>query len=66
MKIRCIFILLLISISIYPDSIYLSNGNLVTGEIISLTEDVIKIKTKDGILEVDKNKIVRGEFLGQV
>ncbi len=49
----------------FADSIYLSNNNVVKGTIVSMDSKVVKIETADGILEVDKDKIVRGEFFGE-
>lgn len=46
------------------DTLYLSNGNVVKGVMLSATDKVIKFETQNGVLEVDKSKIVRGEFFG--
>lgn len=64
MKTLYIFTLLIASTLSMADSLYLSNNNVVTGTIVSMSEDIIKIETDNGILEVGKDKIVRGEFYG--
>lgn len=64
MKVLYIFILSIALFSLNADSIYLSNNNVVTGTIVSMTEDIVKIDTTNGILEVKKENIVRGEFFG--
>ncbi len=60
----CIFILFSLLSSVFADSLYLSNNNVVKGTIISMDGNVVKIETTNGILEVDKKSIVRGEFFG--
>jgi len=60
-------IILIIFLSVgylYSDSIYLSNGNVIKGSIIFMDKDLAKIETADGVLEIEKKRIVRGEFFG--
>ncbi|MBN2618321.1 MAG: LamG domain-containing protein [Spirochaetales bacterium] len=64
MKTLYIFILSLVGVIIFSDTLYLSNGNSVKGSIVSLNDTLVKIETQNGILEVSKDKIVRGEFFG--
>lgn len=50
--------------NLIADTLYLSNGNVVKGVMLSANEEIIKFETQNGILEVDKSKIIRGEFFG--
>lgn len=59
-----IIIICIKSTLLFCDSLYLSNNSIVKGTIISLGEDIVRIETQNGILEVDKSRIVRGEFFG--
>ncbi|OQY36999.1 MAG: hypothetical protein B6229_08995 [Spirochaetaceae bacterium 4572_7] len=65
MKTLSILILSLLCGTIFADTLYLSNNSVVKGTIISLDDTNVKIETLDGILDVEKNRIVRGEFLGE-
>lgn len=61
-----IFLILFTPLNLlFSDTLYISNGNIINGTIKSLDESSVKIETPDGILEVDKSKIVKGEFSGE-
>ncbi len=65
MKTLSILILFTVGGLITADTLYLSNNNVVKGTIIGLDEKIVKIETLNGTLEVEKSKIVRGEFFGE-
>lgn len=64
MKTLSILILFFVPVLLFSDTLYLSNSNVVKGTIKSIDDDGIKIETADGLLEVSRSKIVRGEFFG--
>lgn len=57
-----ILILLIIPLTAIADTIYLKDGTVIKGDILNITETTVVIKTDEGILEIDKNDIVRIEF----
>ncbi len=61
---KIFLLIILLNSFIYADNLYLSNDNIVKGKILSINEEVVRIETSDGILEVNKERIVRGEFFG--
>ncbi|MGL1890365.1 MAG: LamG domain-containing protein [Spirochaetaceae bacterium] len=65
MKTLSILILFLVGGLLSADTLYLSNNNVVKGKIIELSDTVVKIETSNGVLEVEKTRIVRGEFFGE-
>lgn len=65
MKTLSILILFTLGSFLSADTLYLSNNNVVKGRILELTDSAIKIETIDGILEVERDRLVRGEFFGE-
>jgi hypothetical protein len=61
-KVLLVLILVLIPILGLADTIYLLDGSVIIGEILEITDDTVTIKTKMGILEIDKENIERIEF----
>lgn len=57
--------IVILSGNLFADSIYLSNSNVIKGTIVSMDNTRVKIETPNGVLEVEKSKIVRGEFFGE-
>lgn len=60
--ILAVFLILLLPALALSDIIYLEDGSVIKGEIISVTEETIIIKTDMGVLEIDKDKITKIEF----
>lgn len=46
----------------HADVIHLENGDKITGQIISMSEETVKIRTAYGTIEIDRSSIVSGEF----
>lgn len=66
MKFTILVIIVFVSFnSLFSDSLYLANNNVVKGKIVSMDDKIVRIETANGILEVEKTKIVRGEFFGE-
>ncbi len=61
-KVLFVLILVLIPILGLADTIYLLDGSVIIGEILEITDDTVTIKTKMGVLEIDKENIERIEF----
>ncbi len=61
---RCLFFAVMLSLTliVHADVIWLANGDKITGQIISMTEKTVKIKTEYGTIDIDRSRIVKGEF----
>jgi hypothetical protein len=68
LKISKILLLIALLVFMFPvilmaaDTVYLKDGSVIKGEIISITETTVVIKTNMGIIEIDKNTIEKIEF----
>ncbi len=52
-----IIFLLVVNLSIYSDRIILQNDNVVKGEILSESEELVKVKTSGGIIDINAEEI---------
>lgn len=46
----------------FGDEVYMKNGNVISGSIIAMNETVIRLETSNGILEIDRQRVLRGSF----
>ncbi|MCK4542811.1 MAG: LamG domain-containing protein [Spirochaetales bacterium] len=56
-----IFLLILLS-PLSADEVELMNGDLVTGKIISMDEQIIRLRTSFGVVEVERRRVKTGFF----
>jgi hypothetical protein len=62
LKFILLFFLIISSIISFSDELELLNGDKITGKIIYMDEEIVKIETEYGILDVDRNYIKSGTF----
>ena len=60
-KIASVFIFF-ICFALHADTIYLMNGDKISGSIKLITDEQVVIKTEYGNMEIDRTKITYGEF----
>ncbi|MBN1646398.1 MAG: hypothetical protein JW874_00075 [Spirochaetales bacterium] len=53
---------LLCAVPVCGDTIYLVNGDILSGEIVSMNESEVEIRTEFGIVRIERKKISRGSF----
>ncbi|OQY10140.1 MAG: hypothetical protein B6I28_01570 [Fusobacteriia bacterium 4572_132] len=61
MKSRLLVLLFCISIFSYGTDLFIKGGEILSGEILSETENEIELKTEYGILRVDKKNLIETE-----
>lgn len=62
MKKLLLIIYLLIPLCIYTDEIQLTSGEIINGEIISMDENIVTIRTDYGKLEIEREFVSKGIF----
>ncbi len=58
----CIILFLITCPFIFADEIMLTSGDMIYGEIISMDENIVTVKTEYGKLEIDRVFIQKGTF----
>ncbi|MFP4377900.1 MAG: LamG domain-containing protein [Spirochaetales bacterium] len=62
------FVMLLgaILIAANADRLQLANGDIISGTIVRIDEDLVVIDTEYGRLEIERDRVVRGSFGGEI
>jgi len=61
-KIITVFVLIIISVNLFAETVYLKDGTVISGKIVNQNEDIVTVETTYGTLSISKSEIDKIDY----